>query len=72
MSEETRVGMAFEFRATKTYNKKFQSDSPSPITPGSGSAANILKERILNEEKKKKEASKYSVKYIGQLITMFV
>jgi len=52
MSESTRVNLAFEYRATKSYNTKYNQPKPEVITPNTGSVAKLLR-NAKNEENKK-------------------
>ena len=60
MSNDKKVNLAFEYRATKTYNKKFQSTPVPSASPAGGvSAAELLRRAKKEEaEKKKKEEMK--------------
>jgi hypothetical protein len=57
MSESTRVNLAFEYRATKSYNTKYNQPKPEVITPNTGSVAKLLR-NAKNEENKKIQNAK--------------
>ena len=62
MSNDKKVNLAFEYRATKTYNKKFQSSAVPSASAGGVSAAELMRRAKKEEEaeklKKKAEMKK--------------
>ena len=49
MSNDKKVNLAFEYRATKTYNKKFQS---APVPSASASASGVSAAELIRKAKK--------------------
>ena len=57
MSNDKKVNLAFEYRATKTYNTKFQSAPvPSASPAGGASAAELMRKAKKEEAEKQKKA----------------
>ena len=55
MSNDKKVNLAFEYRATKTYNKKFQSTPVPSASPAGGVSAAELMRRAKKEEAEKQK-----------------
>ena len=61
MSNDKKVNLAFEYRATKTYNKKFQSSAVPSAVP-SASAGGVSAAELMRRAKKEEEAEKLKKK----------